>query len=75
MASEEIMYRPPFEANSLLLPVTHGCSHNACAFCTMYKTVAYSEVPLEKIAYDLRLASVYRPRTTRVSRSSTTWNP
>ena len=66
MASEEIMFRPPFEANSLLLPVTHGCSHNACAFCTMYKGIAYSEVPLEKIAYDLRLASVYRPRTTRV---------
>jgi len=50
------VFRPPFEANSLLLQVTVGCSHNECTFCTMYQDVPFQIEPLEQIERDLQEA-------------------
>jgi radical SAM superfamily enzyme YgiQ (UPF0313 family) len=32
----EPVFRPPSEAQSLILPVTNGCSWNQCTYCEMY---------------------------------------
>jgi radical SAM superfamily enzyme YgiQ (UPF0313 family) len=32
----EPVFRPPSEGESLILPVTDGCSWNQCTFCEMY---------------------------------------
>jgi len=46
-------YRPPSEAESLLLRVTRGCSWNKCTFCSMYKDIAFERRSLEDIKRDI----------------------
>ncbi len=50
---ERAIVRPPSEANSLLLPVTFGCSHNRCTFCGTYTKVRFRIRPLEDIKRDI----------------------
>lgn len=52
----ETIYRPPSEANSLILRITRGCSHNKCTFCSMYKDRPFEVRPLEEILSQLQKA-------------------
>ena len=61
------VYRPPSEASSLIIQVTLGCSHNTCAFCTMYKEKRFYNRPLEDVLADLReVAERYSTRVRRI---------
>lgn len=60
------LYRPPSEANSIILQVTLGCSFNKCSFCNMYRTKEYSERPWEEIKSEIDIVSKSFPQTERI---------
>jgi len=48
------IYRPPSEANSLLVQATIGCPHNKCTFCMVYKNGPKFRIrPVKEIKEDL----------------------
>lgn len=54
------IWRPPYEAESLLLEVTAGCTHHKCKFCTLYNDLSFQfrMSPLEDIENDLLEAQI-----------------
>lgn len=50
------IWRPPYEASSLLLEVTAGCTHHRCKFCTLYRDLPFQfrMSPLQEIESDLQ---------------------
>jgi radical SAM superfamily enzyme YgiQ (UPF0313 family) len=60
MKYEGMIIRPPSEANSLLLQVTVGCSHNKCSFCPTYKSEKFRIKSFAEIEEDILEASRYR---------------
>lgn len=50
------IWRPPYEASSLLLEVTAGCTHHRCKFCTLYADLPFPfrMSPLTDIEADLK---------------------
>jgi len=57
MHYEGPIYRPPSEADSLLIQATVGCPHNKCAFCMVYKKgPPYRVRPVTDIKRDLEEA-------------------
>jgi len=63
MRYEGPIYRPPSEANSLLIQATIGCPHNRCTFCMVYKNgPRYRCRPIDDIKEDILEAKrVYGP--------------
>lgn len=58
MRYEGPIYRPPSEANSLLIQATVGCPHNRCTFCLVYKDdIAYKVRDITEIKEDMQEAA------------------
>ncbi len=54
MRYEGPIYRPPSEADSLLIQATVGCPNNCCTFCMVYKDgIKYKVRPVEDIKEDM----------------------
>jgi radical SAM superfamily enzyme YgiQ (UPF0313 family) len=58
------IYRPPSEADSLLVQATVGCPHNLCTFCMVYKGgIKFKVRPVAEIKADLdEAAAAYGSR-------------
>ncbi|MDD3814709.1 MAG: radical SAM protein [Desulfocapsaceae bacterium] len=58
--------RPPSEADSIILQVTVGCSHNHCTFCGAYKDKQFRIRSDEEIAENISFATRYCTRQRKV---------
>jgi radical SAM superfamily enzyme YgiQ (UPF0313 family) len=67
MYDERVIVRPPSEADSLLLPVTFGCSHNDCTFCGTYSDIKFRIRHAEDVKQDIdKIAQNYSSSVRRV---------
>ena len=66
MHYEGNIIRPPSEANSIILQVSVGCSHNKCTFCGAYKGVRFRIKDDLTIKEDIAFAAKYCRQQKRV---------
>ncbi len=66
LAYDMPLFRPPSEANSLIIQATIGCSHNRCQFCAMYKMKRFRIRSFEEIEVDINDAARVWPDATRI---------
>lgn len=62
----EPLFRPPSEANSLILQATLGCSYNECSFCGMYRNKDFRVRPLAELEREIEWAAQQAPWTRKV---------
>jgi radical SAM superfamily enzyme YgiQ (UPF0313 family) len=60
------IYRPPSEAESLILQATIGCSHNRCAFCVAYQNKRFRARRENELLAEIDWAGENLPGVSRV---------
>jgi radical SAM superfamily enzyme YgiQ (UPF0313 family) len=60
------LFRPPAEADSLIIRVADSCPWNGCTFCGMYKGVPYKFHGLEKAEREFSEVWKHRPDVRRI---------
>ncbi len=66
MHYEGMIIRPPSEANSILLQITLGCSHNKCTFCGTFREKRFDIKKDDIIFEDIEFARKYCRNQNRV---------
>ena len=61
-----MVIRPPSEAESYILQITYGCSHNRCTFCGTYQDKPFQVRPAGEVLEDVALAGATFPDMRRV---------
>lgn len=60
------LYRPPAEADNVIIQATYGCSYNNCSFCSMYKTKSYKIRALEDVYKEIDNLSTAYPTAHKI---------
>jgi len=60
------LFRPPAEAESLILQVDQGCPHNRCTFCGMYRGLRYQRRSIDDVRSLIRREARRFPDAQRV---------
>ena len=60
-------WRPPYEAHSVIIQATSGCTYNKCRFCSLYKGECFRMSPIEEFEEDLAEIKNYQPNARRIS--------
>jgi len=60
------LFRPPAEANNIIIQVTLGCSYNNCSFCSMYKTKNYEVRNIKDVYKDIDIMATLYPNANKI---------
>lgn len=59
-------WRPPYEAYSVIIQATSGCTYNKCWFCSLYHGECFRMSPISEFEEDLAEIKSYQPNARRI---------
>ncbi len=59
-------WRPPYEAHSVIVQATSGCTYRKCRFCNLYQGERFRMSPMEEFEEDLAEIKHYQPYARRI---------
>lgn len=62
---DQPLFRPPAEADNVIIQATLGCSFNQCSFCAMYRSKQYTQRSLDTVIADIHLIATQQPNAHR----------